>query len=609
MSSSERKASVELSVIDEAAVMDRRLSGTPEPIDPKCSEPTPEHISFSPPNAPHNRAKTEDYVRSKKTLIESFSPSAQTHEHSRGLWGEFTPSSTASALELGASNTDTHDFFDKEGRTMPAEKEGIPNTSQPSSKKNTAAGSVNFQTGSRQSTGFSNVSASFEDTEAWDRKAVLTLDGGGIRGYSSLLVLRELMRKIEKLEREHCMGSAETSFHPLSPASSTASDSSNENEASTILEKIKPKALFLPCHYFDYIAGTSTGGLIGIMLGRLRMNIDDCITDYESLGNEVFGHSRWVHLRSPLFWPRDKYNHKTLEKVIHGVVNRRVPRVASFPGGRNFAYDEKRCRTIVVSYQKRTEEGIEKPYLFRTYKNLHKSLPNSPESALDRNPDLAHDIPIWDVGRATSAAPSYFEPAVIDGLEYVDGGFGANNPSREAYREVRRMNNNSARAIGILVSIGTGLNQSSSRFKDRTGLSKYLNFVDGLSRYLNYVNFMKKWATDAEHTHQDMLYDSRNIFEYCRLNVVEGIGTMKLDEWKTRGKLRRGLGVLIGKMRPRIPKVDTSVQQTQSGETELEIDVNKANASRGDDVLNIPEWFKARNKTIEFMTKCTNETT
>lgn len=75
------------------------------------------------------------------------------------------------------------------------------------------------------------------------------------------------------------------------------------------------------------------------------MSIDDCIHDYEQFGDRVFGHARWFHVRSPLFWIRPKYNHKTLEKVVKEVVETRVPHVASFPGGRNFAFDENRCRT------------------------------------------------------------------------------------------------------------------------------------------------------------------------------------------------------------------------------------------------------------------------
>ena len=252
---------------------------------------------------------------------------------------------------------------------------------------------------------------------------------------------------------------------------------------------------------------------------------------------------------------------------------------------------------IVVAYQRRTAEGIEKPYLFRTYKNLHKSPQNSPFLPLDRNPDLAHDIPIWKVGRATSAAPSYFEPAKIDGLEYVDGGFGANNPSQEAYREVRRMNNNSDAAIGIMVSVGTGVNLSSSRFTDRTGLSKYWHYLD----------FMKKWATESETTHEHMLEISKDKFNYHRFNVAKCIGTMKLDEWKTRGKIRRGLGILIGKTRGPSPKADGLPPLMQTGETELEKKVNRLNSSRGDDTLKIPEWLKARNKTIEFMSKHTKD--
>ena len=54
-----------------------------------------------------------------------------------------------------------------------------------------------------------------------------------MRGLSSLLILREIMEEIQRQS-----GAEETP---------------------------------LPCQYFDLIGGTSTGGLIAIMLGGLRM--------------------------------------------------------------------------------------------------------------------------------------------------------------------------------------------------------------------------------------------------------------------------------------------------------------------------------------------------
>lgn len=43
-----------------------------------------------------------------------------------------------------------------------------------------------------------------------------------------------------------------------------------------------------PCDYFDLIAGTGTGGLIAIMLGRLRMSIVDCMRVYVQMTRLVF---------------------------------------------------------------------------------------------------------------------------------------------------------------------------------------------------------------------------------------------------------------------------------------------------------------------------------
>jgi patatin-like phospholipase/acyl hydrolase len=69
---------------------------------------------------------------------------------------------------------------------------------------------------------------------------VLTLDGGGVRGLSSLLILRDIMEDIAQVKQ--------TSAPPK------------------------------PCELFDLIGGTSTGGLLAIMLGLLGMVIA-CLKD------------------------------------------------------------------------------------------------------------------------------------------------------------------------------------------------------------------------------------------------------------------------------------------------------------------------------------------
>lgn len=240
---------------------------------------------------------------------------------------------------------------------------------------------------------------------------------------------------------------------------------------------------------------------------------------------------------------------------------------------------------------------METPYLFRTYKHLRKGA-NKTERLLDRNPGLAHDVPIYQVARATSAAPTYFKPAKIGDLEYLDGGFGANNPCVEIYDEVRKMNNNSESCIHIIVSIGTGKNNELARFAR-----------EGVSRYWNYLNFAKKWASESETTHTDMMKKkqySNTKFNYFRLNVEEGLGAMKLDEWKARGAMRLKLGRWIGRIRFAKPSagVDGSPPGQENGMmTEDEKIMSDSKGSSSDE--HIPKWFRPKNKTLEEITRCT----
>ena len=55
-----------------------------------------------------------------------------------------------------------------------------------------------------------------------------------------------------------------------------------------LMAAVDPASPPKPCDYFDMIGGTSTGGLIAIMLGRLQMTVDECIAAYTSLSDRVF---------------------------------------------------------------------------------------------------------------------------------------------------------------------------------------------------------------------------------------------------------------------------------------------------------------------------------
>lgn len=50
-----------------------------------------------------------------------------------------------------------------------------------------------------------------------------------------------------------------------------------------LMETINPEDPPKPSDYFDLIGGTGTGGLMAIMLGRLEMEIDDCMEAYVAL--------------------------------------------------------------------------------------------------------------------------------------------------------------------------------------------------------------------------------------------------------------------------------------------------------------------------------------
>lgn len=99
---------------------------------------------------------------------------------------------------------------------------------------------------------------------------ILNADGGGIRGYWSLLALQKLMEYVAAREAElDENGEVLHSFHPHEwPDNVSQIPSSAVEELRAINNaegrKEQCRAMhtarrFLPCHYFDYICGSSTG--------------------------------------------------------------------------------------------------------------------------------------------------------------------------------------------------------------------------------------------------------------------------------------------------------------------------------------------------------------
>ena len=134
---------------------------------------------------------------------------------------------------------------------------------------------------------------------------ILSFDNGRMRTYSSLLIHRELMSKISDSE------DSESIFTESTPA---------------ILDQQKGRrswprlnSRLLPCHYFDYILGSSTDGIVAIMLTRLRMSIEDCIAEYKVLLFEMFRHPRPSLGRGVFSKRQPKYGHEPFHKALQPI--------------------------------------------------------------------------------------------------------------------------------------------------------------------------------------------------------------------------------------------------------------------------------------------------
>jgi patatin-like phospholipase/acyl hydrolase len=189
-----------------------------------------------------------------------------------------------------------------------------------------------------------------------------------------------------------------------------------------VLEELERRAERRVFELFDLIAGTSTGAILACAL---------CAPDplpaarvaalYEEEGPEIFSRSIFQRIRSADGLLDEKYDSATLDGALA-----------------RFLSDKRLSRTrpdLVVPAYDTAGPG---PFFFKT-----TDARESPED----------DFPLSVVARASSAAPTYFEPSAVDGRALVDGGVFAANPAMSAFAEVLRFQPG---AEVVLLSLGTG---------------------------------------------------------------------------------------------------------------------------------------------------------
>lgn len=204
-------------------------------------------------------------------------------------------------------------------------------------------------------------------------KKILSLDGGGIRGALTLGYLKRL--------------------------------------EDILKEKFKDKPDFRLCDYFDLVGGTSTGAIIAASLA-IGKTVDEITRLYMDLGGKIFGVKRnWWNPLETMKWLKANYSYKAMED------------------GLKYAYGDltlgsEEIRTGLCIVTKRADTNSIWPLI------------NHPKGRFfDSKDGKNKDIFLWQAVRASSAAPTYFAPQMIEVMKdqeaaFIDGGLSmANNPS------------------------------------------------------------------------------------------------------------------------------------------------------------------------------------
>lgn len=238
-----------------------------------------------------------------------------------------------------------------------------------------------------------------------DMKRILALDGGGVRGTFSLAVLAEM-----------------------------------EN----VLRSRQQRPDLVLADYFDFIAGTSTGAIIAALLSWGE-SVEAIRRLYEDQASNMFRRSGMI--AGAIY---NSYSELGLSDFLQKFFVERAE-----DGGGPALFGTRRLRTKLLVVVRNATTGSAWPLC-----NHAESLYNDP--AL---PDCNLRIPLWQLVRASAAAPTFFRAQEIamgkEHFRFIDGGITPyNNPAHIAYLlatlDCYRVGWETGEDRLHLVSVGTG---------------------------------------------------------------------------------------------------------------------------------------------------------
>lgn len=278
-----------------------------------------------------------------------------------------------------------------------------------------------------------------------------------------------------------------------------------------ILAEIESKVGKPIVEIFDLIVGTSTGGILAVGLAAPagafqkapKFTASDMLNLYVERGREIFSRSYWRGLTSVGDALDERYSADPIESIMKKML------------GETMLSDT--IKNIVVTAY---DIEVRKTYFFKTEK---------------ARSDPLRDHPLWHVARATSAAPTFFEPFRAESKSgeastfrvLVDGGVFANNPAQIAFTEGVTALRGDERDL-LLVSIGTGTANRKIAYEE----AKNWGLIGWARPIISVMMHGSSDATDYQLETMASVFNANNAafrFDYTRLDTILDIASDDID--------------------------------------------------------------------------------